>query len=228
MPSWNIHTAHVERLLAEGAPSDFGIHDVGSFLFGNYAPDVYVGYMVEHPTKVIDYRTTHLADPQRMPEPHYQEFWERFALPSADGTGRVSDVVLGAWIHLMTDCLYNHRVNQWISERHLAYGDPLRVRKQHDFDTFGHTLRISMVADVTPELLVQCAHFPQYTIEEPDVRAAVQVAQGIVTDTRIHHIQGMPTYSLLTSHFFEAVFDEVDATITAALHRYVQTISSAL
>lgn len=220
MPSWNIHTAHVEHLVEAHDPSELGIRDVNCFLFGNYVPDIYVGYMVEGPSQIIDYRKTHFADPRQMPEPDFDEFWQRFGLPSADADGHVSDVVLGAWTHLMADCIYNRHVNEWIRERGLVYGDPLRVRKQGDFDRFGHTLDISLVAEVTPELIAQCAAFPQYSVAERDVRAAVEVAEGIVADTRTHHIEGIPTYSLLTPGFFDEVGAEVERTMASSLLAY--------
>ena len=39
MPSWNIHTAHVERLLREEGAAALGVVDVNAFLFGNFVPD---------------------------------------------------------------------------------------------------------------------------------------------------------------------------------------------
>ena len=32
MPSWNIHTAHVERLLSQRTPDDLGIEDVNAVI----------------------------------------------------------------------------------------------------------------------------------------------------------------------------------------------------
>ncbi len=61
MPSWNIHTAHVERLLREHGASELGIDDKDAFLMGNLLPDVYVGYMVPDATWRIDYKLTHLT-----------------------------------------------------------------------------------------------------------------------------------------------------------------------
>ena len=55
MPSWNIHTAHVERLLREHGASELGIGDKDAFLMGNLLPDVYVGYMVPDASWRIDY-----------------------------------------------------------------------------------------------------------------------------------------------------------------------------
>ena len=63
MPSWNIHTAHVERLLREEGAARLGVRDVNAFLFGNFLPDIYVGYMVPVPVvRLRDYRETHFAD----------------------------------------------------------------------------------------------------------------------------------------------------------------------
>ena len=103
MPSWNIHSAHVEALLKKRSPQELGIRDVNAFLFGNFLPDVYVGYMVKPTTRIIVYNDTHFADPNFVPEPRYWEFWRRFGLPSADADGRVSDLVLGTWCHLVAD-----------------------------------------------------------------------------------------------------------------------------
>ena len=54
MPSCNIHTAHVERLLREHDARDLGIRDADAFLMGNILPDVYVGYMVQDASWRID------------------------------------------------------------------------------------------------------------------------------------------------------------------------------
>lgn len=79
MPSWNIHTAHVERLLREEGAARLGVRDVNAFLFGNFLPDIYVGYMVPVPVaRLRDYRETHFADGGAIPSPNYQAFWDRF------------------------------------------------------------------------------------------------------------------------------------------------------
>ena len=63
MPSWNIHIAHVEATLRSvGDPSALGIGDQNAFLFGNFVPDINVGYMVKNPDRRIEYRVTHFAD----------------------------------------------------------------------------------------------------------------------------------------------------------------------
>ena len=63
MPSWNIHIAHVQRLLHEQDARSLGIRDANAFLFGNLVPDIYVGYLVQPISRKVPYRVTHFADP---------------------------------------------------------------------------------------------------------------------------------------------------------------------
>ena len=58
MPSWNIHIAHVQRLLHEQDARALGICDANAFLFGNLVPDVYVGYLVRPTSRTVPYRVT--------------------------------------------------------------------------------------------------------------------------------------------------------------------------
>lgn len=219
--------AQAERLLVGREPAELGIRDVNCFLFGNLVPDVYVGYMVPDPTRKIDYRETHFTEPTHIPEPDYGAFWERYALPSRDASGRVSDVALGTVAHLIADNRYNHRVNEAVREMGLTPGRELRIRKQGDFDLFGRTLDLTLAPKLTGELLAECTAFPQYPVEEPDVRAAVEVARGIVADNREHHIEGTPVYSLLPAELFSNTFAEVDAVVADFLTRYAASIALA-
>ena len=219
MPSWNIHTAHVERLLKTEEPSALGIRDVNAFLMGNLLPDVYVGWMVPNPTRKIDYKDTHFADPGYVPEPRYGEFFERWLAPYADDRGHVSDVMLGAWTHLAADHVYNAHFNQLLLKWGMKPGTEVRIRKQSDFDTFGKTLDIHMVPEPTDELIAQCAAFPQYAVEEPDVRAACDVMRRIVRENAVHHVS-KPTYDLLGDAYFREVPGEVDALMREGLHAY--------
>ncbi|AKT50056.1 hypothetical protein ADJ70_11935 [Olsenella sp. oral taxon 807] len=222
MPSWNVHTAHVERLFSDRSPQALGIRDANAFLFGNFVPDIYVGYMVREVTHTIDYRDTHFVDPSYVPEPRYWEFWERFGLPSADSEGRVSDLVLGVWCHLVADHGYNHEVNAFIKRNGVQSGEKTRVRKQGDFDLFGRTLDISLECQVTAALIEQAATFPQYAIAEADARAAVAAADAIVRDNAAHHIDQPPAYSLLPSSFFAETFDLVSVRLKSGLEAYAR------
>ena len=224
MPSWNIHTAHVERLLAQETPLELGIVDVNAFLFGNLVPDIFVGYMVPDVSHKIDYRETHFADPGHVPEPHYGTFFERYVVPFADATGRVSDIVLGAWAHLVADNVYNAHFNQLLDRLGLKAGPVVREKKQGDFDTFGRTLSIHMMPRPTEELLAAAAVFPQYAIGEADARATCASMARIVADNANRHVRE-PTYQLLSDAYFAEVPREVDALIREGLHEYAAGVA---
>ena len=150
MPSWNIHTAHVERLLREGGGAEaLGVRSANEFLFGNFVPDIYVGYMVHRPTRTIDYKVTHFASGDKIPLPDYDKFWRDYI----EGRGRVSDVVIGAWCHLVCDHVYNSQTRRYIASIGVVASDETRIRKQHDFDLFGRTLDISMRPEATSDLV---------------------------------------------------------------------------
>jgi hypothetical protein len=222
MPSWNIHIAHVERLLARDGAEALGVRDPNAFLFGNLVPDIYVGYLVSPITKKIPYRTTHFADPAYVPQPAYWEFWERYARPLADAAGRVSDVVLGAWMHLLADNVYNAHNNRYIAERGIAPGEETRKRKQADFALFGRTLDISTQLHADDALLAQAAAFPQYAIAEPDARATVAVANDVVRDNRREHVTGTPDYCMLSAEFFSSTFERVCYLMERNLKAYAR------
>jgi hypothetical protein len=215
MPSWNIHTAHVERLLHEEDPWRLGIDDVNCFQFGNYVPDVYVGYMVKGTTRTIEYRTTHLADANAIPCPRYNEFWERFV-----ARGGASDVTLGAWAHLVCDSLYNQATRELLDHRGLEVSPKTRVMKQRDFALFGSTIPLSRHVEVSDELVEQCETYPHYPIVEPDVRAAAAVANGIVDGNAAHRITYEPDYELLDEGFFLETFERVNARLLSRLRAY--------
>ena len=212
MPSWNIHTAHVERLFATEAPDALGIRDANAFAFGNLAPDIYVGYMVPNVSHKIKYADTHLADPQFIPLPDASQFYQLYVAQSED------DVVLGAWTHLLCDYYYNRRTVEYIATIGVRLGEQTRIRKQGDFDLFGRTLDISLVPEPTPALLDSCAAFPQYEIAREDALGAVEAVAAIVERNRAEHVEGTPNYSLLPPEFFQNTFAEVDAVLREALH----------
>ena len=220
MPSWNIHTAHVEYVLGLGKPSHLGILDPNAFLFGNLAPDVYVGYMVSPISKVLSYNFTHLADADFIPLPDYRLFWKRYCQSDYEAEGRVSDVCLGAFCHLIADCVYNDHTNEFIRRAGIETGERTRIRKQGDFDLFGKTLDISLKPAVTSELLVQCSTFSQYSIEKEDVGRAVEAASRIVDANIEGHIGWEPGYDMLTPAFFLQTFDEVNALVLSYLMTY--------
>lgn len=199
MPSWNIHTAHVERLLREHDANELGIRNTDAFLMGNLLPDIYVGYMVPDAAWRIDYKLTHLTMREHIPVPRYQEFWDFYVeRPEDYGAACVTDVVLGAWCHLVCDHVYNAHTRAYLKELGVAPGEQARIKKQSDFALFGRTLNIEMVPSVTNEVIEQCRSFPQYSVAEKDVRSAASVAHSIVEKNKAEHVEGTPTYQLLT------------------------------
>ena len=222
MPSWNIHTAHVERLLDTYGAEALGINDTNAFLFGNYLPDVYVGYMVPEVTHKIRYRTTHFADPEFIPTPHFNYFAGIYV----DGR-EASDLTLGVWAHLVADHLYNRETRRFIDAIGVKSGNETRVRKQGDFDLYGRTLHITFAPEVTDGLLAQAESFPQYAVLDQDTRSAVAVAQKIVRANGERQIEGSPDYSLLTPEFFSNTYDLVNRVIAAGLVSYARCGSTA-
>lgn len=270
MPSWNVHIAHAQRLLAECPPSSLGIRDANAFLFGNLVPDVYVGYMLPNPSGILPYSLTHFADPCAIPVPREREFWDlyveptlelptdvplgpasitveqgveisraggHFAIPATKvaheavqerllSSGyRASDVVLGAWAHLMCDHAYNEATHAWLQRYHVPAGERTRIRKQGDFDKFGRTLPITLKGELTDALLAQAEEFPQYGLRSIDVEGSVGVANGIVDDNRANHIDGTPEYSLFTSDFFHEVFEHANDCLMERLTAYGARVS---
>ena len=213
MPSWNIHTAHVERLLRDEGAAALGIRDENAFLFGNLVPDVYVGYMVLDTTFRIDYKLTHHAIREHIPLPRYDEFWDFYIANQRT----VSDVTLGAWAHLVADHVYNAHTRAYLASIGLEAGEKARIGKQGDFALFGRTLDISMVPHVNEALLAQCAKFAPYTILPYDVEGAVASAERIVEKNRLEHLDEKPDYQLLTAEFFDVAREEAHATIVAGL-----------
>lgn len=87
MPSWNIHIAHAEGLLAKDGPVARVVRDRNTFLFGNLIPDIYVGYMVPGIVHPIPYRVTHFAKPEHIPKPREAEFWAQYVAPMLSELG---------------------------------------------------------------------------------------------------------------------------------------------
>lgn len=83
MPSWNIHIAQTERLLARDGAVARTVRDGNAFLFGNLVPDIQVGYMVPGIEEPIPYRITHCAEPAPIPKPREREFWNEYVAPLA-------------------------------------------------------------------------------------------------------------------------------------------------
>lgn len=215
MPSWNIHIAHVERLLREEGPARLGIRDESAFLFGNFVPDVYVGYMVAGTSRVTPYAQTHLTDAERIPLPDHELFWDRYVAP-----GMVDpDLVLGAWCHLACDHVYNAHVRAYIASIGVSASNRTRIRKQADFAAFGRSLDIGLRARPDDALVAACGRFPQYPIAASDVRLACEAAGRVVDENQDGPSGAEPDYCLLSAEFFSSARDEAHATCVEGLLR---------
>ena len=213
MPSWNIHTAHVERLLAERQPQELGIADANAFLFGNYVPDIYLGFMVPDTTFKIDYCLTHLAEVNMIPVPNADKFWNDYICRRRSKSPTGVSLVLGAWAHLATDQLYNCRFRALRQTRTMPEGDELRTSKQADFDLFGRSLGASNRVQITDELLEAAMAFRPYSVLPDDVARTVDVADRIVREAAELPDDGM--YRLLDADWLTETFNECSERLAA-------------
>lgn len=224
MPSWNIHTGLVERLASDADLAPLGVRDLNAYHFGNLVPDVYVGYMVPDVSHTLLYTDTHHTLPSHIPVADHQEFWDRWVEPYI-ATGGVDDVVLGAWAHLLADHHYNERVNAFLAEHNVPSGEQTRIRKQGDFDRFGHGLGISSTVEPTDGLKALAENFPEYPIDGSDVEAACRAHAALVEASR-EEPEG-DGYSLLTEELIREVFDRITADTEAQLSDYARRVREA-
>ena len=221
MPSWNIHIAHVERLLGECSPDDLGIADANAFLFGNLVPDICVGVMVHDTAMRIDYRITHMTPGHTIPLPNAERFWDAYLVRRRVTEGASISLLLGAWAHLVTDHVYNERFRDYCIERGIEISDALRTRKQADFDLFGRSLPIESHVQITPELLQAAHDFPPYRVLEEDVRRAVEVADAIVdSNTRPQGAENR--YQELSEAWLQDVFNACNDLLATWLSAWRQ------
>ena len=223
MPSWNIHTAHVQKLLESATPEELGIADANVFLFGNYVPDIYLGFMVSNTTYRIHYCLTHLAEPCTTPVPDADLFWDRyvcrFPLPP-EGLS----LALGAWAHLLADRMYNGRFRCFTKEITTPKGDKLREAKQADFNAFGRSLPLSARVTIDDALLEAAERFRPYSILKDDVIRTVAKADEIVAanETPVQN----DSYHLLGEDWMLASFNAYDVRLRAWLKTW-QRLSEA-
>ena len=240
MPSWNIHTAHVESLLDERSPEELGIADANAFLFGNYVPDIYVGFMVPDTTFHLDYCLTHHSGVHVIPVPDADDFWDSFVFRRRPKSPSGSSLTIGAWAHLLADRVYNKRFRDFCEANDVPRDDERRVGKQADFALFGNSLGISSTVQVTPDLLEAARGFRPYTVLPEDLERSVTVATSIVRenggvqrsgadaarggDARFGSgaACGDSVYRLLSAEWMEAAFAECDGFLKAWLQTWQQ------
>ncbi len=219
MPSWNIHIAHVEQLLDEYGASALGIRDENAFLVGTLVPDIYVGYMVPETTLLIDYKLTHLTKRCKTPLPDYERFWDFYIARQLEAKKLPTDMVLGAWAHLVCDHVHNARTRDLLVGRGMEQTDQTRIMKQADFDAYGKTLQISMKPKLTASVLDQARKFPQYTVLETDLDKAVVVAERIVDSNFSRLCLDDLQFDLLSRSFFHEANEEATHIIVDGLSK---------
>lgn len=217
MPSWNIHTAHVERLAADRNLVDLGIEDANAFLFGNYVPDIYVGYMVKDITYRLSYCMTHMAGPSTIPVPDADQFWDTYVYRRKRPTAEARSLMLGAWAHLVADRFYNGRFRTFYKTHNMPVGEELRIRKQGDFALFGCSLGISSHVEATPELIEAAEKFQCYSILEADVYRSIESASAIVRKSA-EPVQG--SYQLLSEEWMTETFNACNERVIQWLEAY--------
>ncbi len=223
MPSWNIHIAHVERLCAERNPEQLGVSDANAFLFGNFVPDLYLGFMVHDTTYRIDYLLTHLAKPSSIPIPDADLFWDRYICRHVPDTESGRSLVLGAWAHLVADRFYNGRFRTFAARLEGLSGDELRTRKQADFDLFGHCLGISSKVQDTPELKAAAHGFWPYRVLADDADRAIAVANAIVDDCAT--APSCAEYQLLDEGWFTDTFEACNERLVVWLETWQRLLA---
>ena len=220
MPSWNIHTAQVERLLADRGADDLGIADPNVFLFGNYVPDIYLGFMVPDITYRIDYCLTHRAGIGLIPVPNADAFWDDYIYRRRPKTPAGLSLALGAWAHLVADRFYNGRFRTYWAHHDMPEGDELRTSKQADFELFGRSLGVSSLVQATPELFEAAQGFRAYSILHDDVVRALDVANAIVRG----EVDPMPReeYQLLSESWMTETFDACNERLITWLTTWLE------
>ena len=128
------------------------------------------------------------------------------------------DMVLGTWVHLLADCVWNQAVSDLLDERGERPSRDFRIKKQSDFDLFGKSLELDLVPRLTPQLIEVAAAFPQYEIDAASVAATCAIAHETV---RTNHPVTGAAYRLLDEGFFRRVFAEVNECAGRALLRGV-------
>ena len=216
MPSWNIHIAHAEAIMSDPRSAGFGIEDANAFLFGNYVPDIYVGFMVPDASFHIDYCVTHDAMVNAIPVPNADRFWDRNVARRRPASPAGASLAIGAWAHLVADRYYNGRFRAFCAEHEVPRGEALRKVKQGDFDLFGRSLSISATVDETPELVEAAGSFISYHIAPEDTHRTIEVANAIVR-AGAANASGDEDFQLLSPAWLTGVFDECNERIATWL-----------
>lgn len=175
MPSWNIHIAGTERLLARDGCVSKTVCDRNAFLFGNVVPDIFVGYMVPGVEEPIAYRITHFADPEPIPKPREREFWNGYVAPllgragGGAGSGCGSGTV-GAGAAAVGSCADGAVGGGAVAGADCAAAADSAIEPR----AFGNPVEITTLAQERERL--NRVHYPERYRDAPGLPAIPQVA----------------------------------------------------
>lgn len=238
MPSWNIHIAHADRLLEKGAGClGVDIQYPDAFLLGNVAPDVHIGFMVPEYSHKVRYGRTHQSYPGTLPIPSYRRYQRNFmgglnpaeyllqtdfiqpnktycteAQRALVDQRQLREFIVGIWCHLVCDHVYNTHTRAFLRAHHIPTGEDARIRKQADFDVYGHSLKMSCLPEESDALYAVAAAYPQYGFTHSDVYKTLQVIQRIAEENRQNSVSA-PQYQMLDIAFFSSAYKEAEETL---------------
>ncbi len=224
MPSWNLHAYHTKNLLDNQELSLHDYFDPEAFKLGNIAPDIYVGYMVNPISKTIPYEVTHCSDTQEIPVPDPDRFWDTYIAPVLEEQKVPDAVLVGTWLHIITDRHYNNSTRQYVKTLGLSPCREVRIRKQADFAAFGKSVCPDDEMMPTDQLFAEAKRFAQYPIEKEDAQRAIEVFNSIVREDS--HQTAHNEYQLLNQEWFEQVASDVDEELFNAMKHLQKNIKS--
>ena len=96
MPSWGVHLGAAKKIL-----EIVNIQEKNDFIFGNILPDIQNGYVIKDTSKIVKHRDTHYDDFPKTQFEYHNKFYGLYK------ENMNNKVVLGYFVHLMTDSLWN-------------------------------------------------------------------------------------------------------------------------
>ena len=153
MPSWGIHLMTANDIIKQ-----IDVKNTNEFLIGNFLPDILNGYAIKNPSQVIPYNESHYFLPNE------ERFLNLPKIPNPDTFLEVYEdklpepIVLGSYIHLLTDVFWNTTVINKYLQMGIDY--PSQKLKQLDFINFGNYLinRSPIIEPFYEETLVSKAN----------------------------------------------------------------------
>lgn len=224
MPSWNIHASLTKEILNENDPASIGIADVNNFKFGNLLPDVYVGYMVKDVSHTLRYIQTHFTNPEHIPIPGSDIFWETYIAPYMS-KGGVDSLTLGTWAHLETDATFNRAVRAFNKEHGVEPGNETRIRKQADFHLFGNSLDMDITIEPTEHLFEAAQNFAQYPIKKGDVETSLKAFENVKAKSKAEPMTDR--YLLLSRRFMDDTLNAARQNVEKGLATYTREVKAA-